>query len=289
MRNAEATVREKLAAQRAAERHKAAARRRLFISGGSVLAVIAVVVGFIVARSGQTALAAGGSSTNAQISGELSGISTATFDAVGTGGAEGLKAISGQPELMQDGKPDVLYIGGEFCPFCAAERWAIATALSRFGTLSAPKLIHSSPTDSYPNTPTLSFAGSSYTSRYVAFSPVEWYGEAEDSSTPFGHVYFQQPTAQEQTLFNQYGGGSIPFVDIANRYTLALGAQYDPADLAGLTWSQVAADLKDPSSTVAKDIDGAANIITAALCKVTGGQPGNVCSSAGVKAAAGSL
>jgi hypothetical protein len=289
MVKAESTVREKLAAQRAAERRKSAARRRLFIAGGSVLAVIAVVVGFVVARSGQTAPAAAGTSTNAQISSELSGISTATFDAVGTGGAEGLKTISGQPELIKDGKPEVLYIGGEFCPYCAAERWAIATALSRFGTLSAPRLIHSSPTDSYPNTATLDFAGSSYTSKYVAFSPVEWYGEAEDPSTPLRHVYFQQPTAQEQALFNQYSGGSIPFVDIANRYTLALGAQYNPADLAGLTWSQIAADLKDPSSQVAKDIDGAANVITAALCKVTGGQPGNVCSSAGVKAAAGSL
>jgi hypothetical protein len=99
----------------------------------------------------------------------------------------------------------------------------------------------------------------------------------------------QQPTAQQEALFNQYSGDAFPFLDIANRYTLSVGAQYDAADLAGLTWSQVAADLKNPSSTVAKDIDGAANIITAALCKVTGGQPGNVCSSAGVKAAAGSL
>ena len=285
----ERTARERLAAERAAESRKAAARQRLLFMGGGIVVVIALVVGFIVARSGQKPPAAAGSATNAQIASEIAGVSTATFDAVGKGTANGLKAISGQPELTEDGKPEVLYIGGEYCPYCAAERWAIATALSRFGTLSAPKLIHSSPTDSFANTPTLSFAGSSYTSKYVAFSPVEWYGEAEDASTPFGHVYFQQPTAPEEALFNQYSGGSLPFVDIGNRYTLALGAQYNPGDLAGLTWSQIAADLKNPSSTVAKDIDGAANMITAALCKLTNGQPGNVCSSAGVKAAAGSL
>jgi hypothetical protein len=43
--------------------------------------------------------------------------------------------------------------------------------------------------------------------------------------------------------------------------------------------------MRDPSSPVGKDIDGAANIITAAICKVTHGQPRNVCTSAGVTAA----
>jgi len=41
-----------------------------------------------------------------------------------------------------------------------------------------------------------------------------------------------------------------------------------------------------PSSTVGKDIDGAANMITAAICKLTHGQRRNVCASAGVSAAA---
>ncbi len=56
-----------------------------------------------------------------------------------------------------------------------------------------------------------------------------------------------------------------------------------------MSWSAVAAAMRAPSSPVAKDIDGAANIISAAICKLTGGQPASVCSSAGVKAAAGSL
>jgi hypothetical protein len=283
------TARDRLAAQRAAERRRAAARQRLLIAGGGVLAVIALVVGFIVIKSGQKAPAAAGSSTNSQIVKELASVTPATFDAVGTGGTEGMKAISGLPELTGNGKPEVLYIGGEYCPYCAAERWAIATALSRFGDLSVSKLIHSSPTDSFPNTPTLDFAGSSYTSKYLAFTPVEMYSETPDSSTPTGYAYFEQPTAQQASLLSQVGGGSFPFLDIANKYTLAVGAQYSSQDLAGLTWSQIAADVQNPSSTVAKDIDGSANIITAALCKVTGGQPASVCSSAGVKAAAGSL
>jgi hypothetical protein len=112
-------------------------------------------------------------------------------------------------------------------------------------------------------------------------------GEADDPSTPFGHVYLQQPTAQEAALFARYANGSIPFLDIANRYLLPQ-TQYSPEDLSGLTWAQIAAAMQDPSSHVATDIDGAANTLTAAMCTLTHGQPGNVCTSAGVKAAAAS-
>ena len=67
-------------------------------------------------------------------------------------------------------------MGAEYCPYCAAERWAMAVALSRFGTFSNLRLIHSSSADIYPNTPTLSFYKSSYTSKYVQFTPVEMFG-----------------------------------------------------------------------------------------------------------------
>jgi hypothetical protein len=113
-------------------------------------------------------------------------------------------------------------------------------------------------------------------------------GEAEDPSTPFGHVIVQQPTAQQQALFNKYANSAIPFADIGNRCILPQ-VQYDPAALAGLTWAQVAAAMRDPSSGVARDIDGAANILTAAIRALTNGQPGGVCQSAGVKAATRSI
>jgi thiol-disulfide isomerase/thioredoxin len=280
-------TREKIAVQRAVAR-RAEVRRRVIIAGGSIFVVVALLAVFIVVKLSQGPAKAAGSATNPQIAEQIASVSTATFNSVGAGTAAGLKPISGAPELTANGKPEVLYIGGEFCPYCAAERWALAAALSRFGTLSAPSLIHSSATDAYPNTPTLSFVGSSYTSRYLTFTPVEWFGEADDASAPFGHVYLQQPTQQEQALYAKYAGNSIPFLDIANRYVLPQ-TQYVPSDLAGLTWSQVASAMQNPSSTVAKDIDGAANILTAALCKVTGGQPAGVCTSAGVQAAEGSI
>jgi hypothetical protein len=285
----EHNARQKIAAQQAAAR-RAEARRRLLIAGGSVAVVLALVAALIVAKLAQSPAQAGSSAAVADpaVAQQVTSVPTATFNKVGTGTATGLKVISGQPALTKGGKPELLYMGGQYCPFCAAERWAIATAVSRFGTLSGLSFIHSSPTDVYPSTPTLSFDKSRYTSKYLAFVPVEWFGEKTDSHTPFGHVYLQHPTPQEQALFTRYSGGSIPFLDIGNRYLLPQ-VQYLPADLAHLSWAQVAAAMRDPSSMVGKDIDGAANIITAAICKLTHGQPPSVCTSAGVTAASRSL
>jgi Domain of unknown function (DUF929) len=283
-------ARQKLAARRAADR-RSSVRRRLLLAGGSVAVVLALVGTLIAVKLSQSPARSAppaGARTTAQVQQQVTSVPAATFDAVGAGTATGFKTLTGQPALTSDGKPELLYMGGEYCPYCAAERWALAAAVSRFGTLSGLSLIHSSPTDAYPSTPALSFATASYTSKYLAFVPVEWFGEAADPSTPFGHVYLQQPTAQQQALFARYGGGSVPFVDIGNRYILPQ-AQYLPSALAGLSWTQVAAAMRDPSSAVAKDIDGAANIITAAICSLTHGQPGSVCHSAGVQAAAGSI
>ena len=281
--------RERIASKRAAAR-RAENRRRALIAGGSLTVVLVLVVAIIVVKLAQSPAGGGAGQAAAvpAVAGQITSVPPATFNSVGAGTATGLKSISGQPELMANGKPELLYMGGEYCPFCAAERWAIAATVSRFGTLSGLHFIHSSPTDVYPSTPTLSFYRSSYTSKYLAFAPVEWYGEKPDPSTPFQHVYLQQPTRQQTALFGTYSGGSVPFVDIGNRYLVGM-TQYLPSALANLSWAQVAAAMRDPSSPVGKDIDGAANMITAAICKLTDGKPGDVCTSAGVTAAQGSL
>jgi hypothetical protein len=286
--NGAGNARQKIADRRAAE-HRAQARRRLLLAGGSVTVVIALVVALIVVRLGQSpahSAPPASAGVTAQVQREITSVPASAFDAVGAGSASGFSSVTGQPALTSAGKPELLYIGGEYCPYCAAERWALAAAVSRFGTLSGLTLIHSSPSDVYASTPTLSFAQARYTSKYLAFDPVEWFGEATDPSTPFGHAYLEQPTAQQQALFTRYANGSIPFVDIGNRYFLPQ-VQYAPSDLGGMTWTQIAAAMRHPASTVAKDIDGAANVITADICAMTNGQPGSVCHSAAVQAAAG--
>jgi hypothetical protein len=280
------SAREKAAAERARAR-RAEVRRRAFVVGGSITAVLAVVATLLAVKLTQSPARAAAATADAAVAQQIASIPAATFNAVGAGTAAGLKQISGQPELTLAGKPEVLYVGGQFCPYCAAERWAVAAALGRFGTLAGVHFIHSSPTDAYPGTPTLSFYGSSYTSKYLSFVPVEWYSEKPDRATPTGYAYLQQPTPQQAAVFSRYGG-SFPFVDIGDRY-LVTQAQYLPSALAGLTWAQVATAMRDPSSPVARDIDGAANMIVAAICKLTHGQPASIGGSAGVRAASAAI
>ena len=258
-------------------------RRTVLLAGGSITAVLAIVIAIVAVKLTRTPAHAAPAVADSAVAREVSSIPAATFNAVKAGTATGLQPIGGQPELTMGGKPELLYMGGQFCPYCAAERWAIAAAVSRFGTLSGLRFIHSSPTDAYPSTPTLSFDKARYTSRYLGFVPVEWFSERPDPRTPFGYAYLQHPTAPQLALFAKYAGGSVPFVDIANRY-LVPTAQYIPSALANLSWAQVAAAMQVPSSPVGKDIDGAANMITAAICTLTHGKPVNVCRSAGVRA-----
>jgi thiol-disulfide isomerase/thioredoxin len=208
-------ARVKIAAQRA-EARRAKTRRTVLFTGGSVGIEVAIVVTFLVIMLTASPPNSGLASADPAVAQEITSVPVATFNSVRTGTATGLKSTHGQPELTLNEKPELLYMGGEFCPYCAAEPWAIAAAVSRFGTLSGLHFIHSSPTDAYPDTPTLSFYGSRYASKYLAFVPVEWYCEAADTSTPFQHVYLQEATQQAQ-LFSTYDG-SLPFVDIGNQY-----------------------------------------------------------------------
>ncbi len=292
-------ARERVAAQQAAA-HRAESRRRMLLASGSVLAVLVIVAVMIIVKTlGSSAPAAAGTSASgaqsASVTAQITSVPASTLNSIGAGTASKLIATSGQPALTSGGKPEVLYVGATYCPYCAAERWAMVVALSRFGSFSNLSYIHSSSSDVYPDTPTLSFYKSSYTSRYLAFSPVEMYSDRKLSSGAYATL--QKPTSAQAALMTKYdappyvtssNAGAFPFVNIGNKY-LVIGAQYLPSDLAKLTWAQVAADIRNPGSTVAKDVGGAANALTAAICKVAKNAPAAVCQSAGVKAAAGSL
>jgi hypothetical protein len=292
-RNRRESAREKIAAQQAAAR-RAENRRRALIAGGSVVLVIAIVVAFIVAKTaGSPAKATATRNTQpASVVNQITSVPDTTLASVGTGSTyqNAIQAIKGNPAVLtQNGKPVITYVGAEYCPFCAAERWALTVALSKFGTFQHLGFIHSAPApETDPGTPTLTFYKSSYTSKYLVFDPTE--------VQTVSHATLEKTTKQQNDLMGKYDvppyvpsaqyDGSFPFVDFGNKYVID-GASYDPAVLKGLTWAQVAAALKDPTSPVAKGVDGAANLITAAICKATGGKPGNVCGSAGVTKANG--
>jgi len=280
-----AAAREALAAQRRAE----ARRKRLRNAGiavGTVLVVVAVLV--VVKLTASPAKSTPTTSAAADVVQKVTTVPAATFDTVGKGTVSNPPVpISGQPALTADGKPLVLYVGGEFCPYCAAERWALVSALSRFGTFANLKQAASSPTDVFPNTQTLSFFGSSYTSDLISFQGVE----AEDVD----QKPLQQLTPEQQANFTKYDAppytssdarGSFPFVNFGN-IALQIGASYDPTVLAGKSGTDIAAALHDPNSAIAKGAIGSANAFTAAICAMTGNKPADVCNSPGVAAYAG--
>lgn len=200
--------------------------------------------------------------------------------------------IKGQKPLTSDGKPEFLFVGAEYCPFCAAERWGMVMALSKFGTFTGLKETESSSTDFAPDTATFTFNGSTYTSQYLVFKPYEVATNQQAASGAScnvnGYACLQTPPAEATSLWQNknLGNGTFPFMDFGN-LTMQAGAGFEdqPLVLAGLDYSEIASDLSDASSPVAQAEVGSANYFTAAICQMTHGQPGSVCSASYVASA----
>ena len=253
----------------------------LTISALLVLVIIGLVVVKLSQDSGtntSTRLPAGAAAVKS-----VTTIPASTYDAVGYQPHVTLPSpVNGKP-LTRNGKPVMIYLGAEYCPYCAAQRWAIVTALARFGTFSHLGATRSSSIDVYPSTPTFSFHGSTFTSPYLVLSAVE-----TNSNKIVNQHYapLDQPTAEQIKAYNTYNSSNaIPFVDIANRYVVT-GASYDPVVLKGLTMTQIAAAVRNPNSPVSEAVLGTANGVTAAICSQTGGKPADVCSSTAVTSTA---
>jgi len=174
-------------------------------------------------------------------------------------------------------KPVFLYIGAEYCPFCAAERWAMIVALDRFGSFKNLHYMLSTASDVYPNTPTFTFYGSTYSSRYVDFQPVETTRRNEN-------VRLQTPSTAQYNYFRANNSqGQIPFVAVGGKYVW-VGSAYQPTALKGRTWDEIARAVDHPTSgSVGGQILQNANVLTAAICHTDGGKPASVCTSPAVK------
>ena len=145
-------------------------------------------------------------------------------------------------------------IGAEYCPYCASERWSLVAALSRFGTFDGLQLTTFTHADVYPNPPTFTFLNS-YTSQYLDILPVETETRSREP--------LRTPTAAEQLLLTHFDPpGSIPFIDVGNRYVGVGGGNSNDAS-SGKTWTAVAASLANSDSLVSRSIVGNANYLTA--------------------------
>jgi thiol-disulfide isomerase/thioredoxin len=266
-------------------------RNQTLLLGGAILVIVAVVAIFI----GINASGGGGTKTNtateavsaATLSKFTSAASPAELKAAATNyGLTGVSGegpayptvISGTP-LTTTGKPEILYLGAEYCPYCATERWPLILALSKFGTFHNLTAIHSAGGDEvYPDTPTFSFYKSTYTSAYITFTPVE-----EETVT---HATLQTPTATQDAIASKYDStGDIPFVYFNGKATIT-GAEIDPSLLGSgddgpaskMTFQQIVDDIAAGSSTLSSSVMADAGVIVSDICAMTGGKPGNVCS-----------
>ncbi len=271
---------------------------------GVVGLVLVIVIVLIVVKLSQSPANNSSSSVQGPVSpsvlADLTNIPLSVYNSVGisspTNTVTPPKVVSGLSPFTFVGSngrklPGVFYFGAEFCPYCAAERWAFIAATSRFGTWSGLQTMESSSTDVYANTPTFTFVNAKFSSPYIAVNTVE----AEDRN----HNSLQQLNTQESNLVSQgdsstYFGGSptnypaFPFLSFGNK-VLQLSSSFTPSILDGKTRTQIAGGLRNPSNTTTQAIVATANYLTASICAITKDQPAAVCNSRGVVLASHAL
>ncbi len=221
----------------------------------AIVLVLIVVIG----AAGVIAVVSGGSDSGssssrqpapAAVLSRVTGIPASVFTTVGAGTAAAAPKVIQAPALTQDGKPKVVYLGAEYCPYCATERWPMVIALSRFGTFTGLGLTHSSSSDVYPDTQTFSFHGASYQSAYLVFEGTETQSNVLSGGT---YAALDTPTAEQRQLVTTYdappyvpstSAGAIPFIYFGGKY-LQVGASYDPTVLADKSALTIAKALSD--------------------------------------------
>lgn len=267
-----------------------------------VLVVLILVVALVIIKATRSSPPATGEAptpASASIVGALTQIRASVYDRIGVS-VPGIGVTP--PRLVRNGAPirfaaadgrllpGVLSVSAEYCPYCAAERWAEVAALSRFGTFSGLQSSESAAGQAFGQTPTISFRSASFHSPYVALRAVETAGVDWEP--------LSRPSATERRIMAQddlarYGGGGLPgtldgkilpFLDVAGQ-GVVVGGSFSPAVLSGLSRDQIASELSDPSQPTTRAIVATANYLSAVLCAATHGQPGRVCQSGGVLAA----
>lgn len=302
---------------------------------GGVFVLLAVIVIILVSVVGGAGAGKGHdpyvkAHPDAAITNAVTHVPTSELAAAGNGPSTGADAISNvgkkgsganivaiNSSLTSDGKPEVVYLGSEFCPYCAATRWPLTIALSRFGTFSGLEVTASSPLDAYESTNTLTYLHATYKSNYLTFNHTEElsnecptkdvianssysssqpsYDEPKYVCNGEAYIPLQQPSAQVNNLVNTYDtvtyfgtlddqGAGIPFIDFGGKYVES-GAIYTPLVLYGSTWAQIVNSFKAPTQGIGQQVLASANRYTAILCNVTHDKPGSVCDASYMKSA----
>lgn len=208
----------------------------------------------------------------------LTTISPHTWQRLGTD-----QATPAEKLLHSSTTATVLYIGAEGCPFCAAERWPLIVALSRFGHFRGLTLMRSNSEDQHPDTPTFSFFHATYQSPYIHVALMETAGRQLGPNGFYPPLMALSKTQSE--TFHLYDrppyvpkgyAGAIPFLLIGHRY-LWIGSSVNPALLDQHNWVGLSQAVYSGIGQVGKSILVNANALTSAICATDGGHPRSVC------------
>jgi hypothetical protein len=204
--------------------------------------------------------------------------------------------VKAQPSLTATNSagatvPEILYIGAEYCPYCAAQRWATIIALSRFGTFSGLGNMSSYSNDVFPNTPTFTFVKAKYKSKYLVFKSVEEYTNYLRRRR---HILraLQKPTAQEIALISKYDRpkyikgphrqrGRIDPLHRLRQPVPRRGRQLQSVDARGLHSQRDRRGLSNATEPGHRGHHRLGELPDGAICKLTKNMPGNVCTSSG--------
>lgn len=191
----------------------------------------------------------------------------------------GVKRVSSDP-LLERGRPLLFFMGAQFCPFCAAERWALVKATARFGTWRNLKELKTKRgIDGFGKLPSYDLIGATFTSTHLAIRHKEVADFDGNRLEPLEGV--------EQDLVNAYNpNGSFPFIAAggpSGQFTVGLA--YSPALIDGQSFDELRKAVESDANTpTVRAISGEADAITAALCELTAGKPAQACSLPGIKA-----
>lgn len=189
-----------------------------------------------------------------------------------------VKVLGGFVEASKDtmkrsGKLYVFFMGAEYCPYSAAERWAIVRSLQKFGQWEGLKQTMSAARDEqFLNLPTYDFTKATYSSPHIEFA------SRETKDRDFKPL--QKLLKTEEKLVRKFNPKKeIPFLLIGGRF-MQIGAGFSPKIFIGHTFRQTETELKKIESDIRKTIDDEANIISALMC--VSGLPPEVCKETAV-------
>jgi hypothetical protein len=175
--------------------------------------------------------------------------------------------------MKRDGKLFVFFMGAEYSPYCAAERWAIVRALQKFGQWSGlNQTMSAAREEQFLNLPTYDFSEATYTSTHIEFV------SRETKDREFKPL--QKLLKSEEKLVRKYNPKKeIPFLLIGGRF-MQIGSGFTPKIFIGHTFRQTETELKKTESEIRKTIDEEASNIAALLC--VSGLPPELCKEAGL-------